>query len=96
MYIYDLKILTIIMDSKTLSEVCDDAIDQNKYVSLVHRYIKRDVYPYEIKGGKLYCWCSIHPDAEVEGMYLTNITKADVSDKEIGFLFPYRTEFGTK
>lgn len=84
------------MLARDLVKVCDEAVDGGRYVSLVHRGIRRDVYPFRIRDERLYCWCSLHPDTEVEGMYLSNISSAEVSDKSVGFLFGYDTDFGTQ
>ena len=81
------------MDARELAEVCVKALSEDRYVYLSHRGTLRDVYPYEIVEGRLYCWCSLHSDRTVEGMYLANIDAAAVSNREIGMLFPFESEF---
>lgn len=83
------------MTAQDLSVICDAAIDAGCYVYLSHRGVWRDVYPFSIRDGRLWVWCSLHPDVEVEGMYLTNIGDANVSEREIGYTFPYDTVFGS-
>jgi hypothetical protein len=85
--------MTDSMDSSELARVCTKAMDENKYVYVVHNGVGRDTYPYEIKNGRLYCYCSLHPDREVEGMYISNISNASVSDNTIGLNFPYPSDF---
>lgn len=82
-----------VMEAKRLAEVCLKALKEDKYVKLTHRGIARDVYPFTIKEGRLYCWCSLHPDREVEGMWISNIFSADVSKNEIGYNFGYPSDF---
>lgn len=82
------------MDARELVRVCEKALSEDRYVYLWHRGIGRDVYPYEIRGGRLYCYCSLHPDREVEGIYVSNISTAEVSSNEIGLVFPYASDFG--
>lgn len=81
------------MQAAELAKVCRDALADDKYVSLTHRGIARDVYPFEIKGERLYCWCSIHPDREVESMWLNNIFGAAVSNRTVGYSFGYPSDF---
>lgn len=81
------------MGTAELSSICEKALADQKYVFLWHRGIGRDVYPYEIKGGRLWCWCSLHTDREVEGMLLGNIAAAQVSQNSIGMSFPYPSDF---
>lgn len=81
------------MSSSELSQLCEEALSDQKYVYLWHRGVPRDVYPYEIRDGKLWCWCSMHPDREVEGMWLENINAAQVSGNTIGLIFPYASDF---
>lgn len=81
------------MEADALGQICYDSLAAGRYVYLVHRGIGRDVYPFGIRGERLYCWCSIHPDREVEGMYLDNISAAVRSENEVGMLFPRSSDF---
>lgn len=85
--------LRVLMDAISLRAICESALLQNKYVRLVHRGVARDVYPFSIREGYLFCWCSIHDDREVERMNLYNITEAAVSGNEVGYSFPYASDF---
>lgn len=81
------------MQAGELSTICEKALAEEKYVYLTHRGVGRDVFPYRIRDGKLYCWCSLHTDREVEGMWLENIGYAQVSSNDIGLSFPYPSDF---
>lgn len=81
------------MVASELSKICVEALASERYVYLFHRGVGRDVFPYRIRDGKLYCWCSLHTDREVESMYLDNIGMAQVSANRIGLVFPYSSEF---
>lgn len=81
------------MKSEELSKICQESLSDERYVFLWHRGVGRDVYPYEIKGGKLWCWCSLHPDRGVEGMWVENISAAQPSGNSIGLSFPYPSDF---
>lgn len=81
------------MDILELQKVCVKAMDEDRYVYLIHNGGGRNVYPYTIRDGRLYCYCSLHPDREVEGMYISNISSASVSDDTIGLSFPYPSDF---
>lgn len=85
------------MDLSSLQFVCNQAIDENRYVSLSHNGVIRDVYPYEIAKGCLYCWCSLHPWREVEAMKIDNIWGAKVSSQrsDPDEFSSYPTLFGT-
>jgi hypothetical protein len=84
------------MDAGALSRVCESALERNRYVYLVHRGIGRDVYPFSIRGGYLYVWCSLHGDREVERMNLENIYTASISGNEIGYVFRFESEFDNR
>ncbi len=81
------------MDSSELAKICREALADDKYVYLYHRGVARDVYPFSIREGRLYCFCSLHPDREVESMWLSNINTAVVSGRTIGYTFGYESEF---
>lgn len=81
------------MQAGELATICEKALAAGKYVFLTHKGIGRDVYPYEIKGGRLWCWCSLHTDREVEGMWVENIGYAQVSSNNIGLSFPFPSDF---
>lgn len=81
------------MDAISLRAICEAALGAGKYVRLVHRGVARDVYPFSIRQGYLFCWCSIHDDREVERMNLYNISEAAVSSNDIGYSFPYASDF---
>ena len=81
------------MEEAALRGVCIRSLEQERFVYLSHRGIARDVYPYSIREGRLYCYCSLHPEREVESMWLSNIEDAVVSRNEIGLIFPYESDF---
>lgn len=81
------------MDMSSLAAICRLALSRNRYVYLEHRGVGRDVYPYKIRDGKLYCFCMLHPDRDVESLYLTNIGSARMSSASINMYFAYDSEF---
>ena len=81
------------MTANALAEVCRAALAKGRYVTLTHRGVSRDVYPFSIRDYKLYCYCTIHPERDVESMYLSNIGVAYMSQNEVGLLFAYPSEF---
>jgi hypothetical protein len=83
------------MTADNLSEICRAALSKERYVKLVHRGVERDVYPYRIRDGRLYCYCTIHPDRDVESMWLTNISSAWVSENELGMIFNFDSDFAS-
>jgi hypothetical protein len=62
-----------------IEDVCRAALKAGKFVYLTHRGVARNVYPYKIKEGRLFMWCSLHPDREVESIYLFNIGEISIS-----------------
>jgi hypothetical protein len=83
------------MDAYELTDICDKAMKDGKYVYLFHFGVPRDVYPYEIARGRLYCYCTLHPERDVESLVLENITNASVSQNSCeDEYFPFYTTFG--
>lgn len=67
----------------TLIEAAGQAKSLGVYLSVAHNGIVRDVYPYEVRDGKLWCWCSLHPWRGVESMYLYRIGQYAVTDTKV-------------
>jgi hypothetical protein len=62
-----------------IEDTCRAALKAGKFVNLTHRGVARSIYPYKIKEGRLYMWCSLHPDRDVESIYLFNIGEISIS-----------------
>ena len=83
------------MTADALTEICRASLKDERYVVVVHRGISRDVYPYRIRDGKLYCYCTLHPEREVESMYLYNISSAYTSGNELDMIFNFDSDFSS-
>ena len=66
-----------------IEDICREALKAGKFVNLTHRGVARNVYPYTIRDGRLFIWCSLHPDREVESIYTFNISEISISKTDL-------------
>ena len=81
------------MDAGLLRVECSKAAKEGKYLYVAHNGRFRNVIPYKVTSEHFFCYCTLHPERDVEKWVLRDTDDAQVSDDEIVFYPPYQGDF---
>jgi hypothetical protein len=72
---------------------CEEAASEGMYLFVAHNGRFRNVIPYKVTPGYFFCYCTLHPERDVEKWALVDTSDASVSEDKVYMLPPWDGDF---